>query len=240
MVNSEITLNKYIADSGICSRRQAAEFIKDGLVLVNNVPTKEPGYRVKEKDSIKYNGKLVRPRPKVYIMVNKPRGYISSLSDPLRNKTVVSLVQNATKDRVYPIGRLDVETTGLIILTNDGEVAQRLAHPRYEVRKIYHVKLNRELHEEDMQEIRDGMLLSDGRIISDRIYYVAGKDRKYVGIELHSGKNRIVRRIFNKLGYEVEILDRVGYAGLSKKGLSLGSWRFLTKAEIDQLNKNVP
>lgn len=239
MAISEITLNKYIADSGVCSRRQAVELIKAGAVLVNNVPTKEPGYRVKAKDSIKFEGKLIKPRPKVYIMLNKPRGYICSLSDPLRNKTVISLVKNATKDRVYPIGRLDVETTGLLILTNDGEVAQKLAHPRYEVHKVYHVKLDRPLHEEDMQQIRDGILLSDGRIVSDRVYYVAGKTKQFVGIELHSGKNRIVRRIFNKLRYEVELLDRVEYAGVGK-GLALGHWRFLTKEEIARLSKNVP
>ncbi len=147
MVNSESTLNKYLADSGICSRRKATDFIKAGLVLVNNVPTKEPGYRVKAHDSIKFEGRLVKPRAKVYIMLNKPQGYISSLSDPMKNKTVVSLVKNATKDRVYPIGRLDVETTGLIILTNDGAFAQSLAHPRYEVRKVYHVILDKPLHE---------------------------------------------------------------------------------------------
>ncbi len=240
MANSETTLNKYLADSGICSRRKAVDHIKDGAVLVNNVPTKEPGYRVKSTDSIKFEGKLVRPRAKVYIMLNKPTGYISSLVDPLKNKTVVSLIKNATKDRVYPVGRLDVETSGLLVLTNDGDFAQSLAHPRYEIRKVYHVILDKPLHEEDMQQIRDGMLLSDGRIVSDRVYYVSGKTKSHVGIAIHSGKNRIVRRIFNKLGYEVERLDRVEYATLTKEGLPLGSWRYLTKSEVAKLSKNVP
>lgn len=239
MMHVEVTLNKYLADSGICSRRKAVELIQEGRIIVNGEQNFEPGYRVKQHDSIKFNGKLIRPCAKVYIMLNKPRGYISSLSDPLKNKTVVSLVKSATKDRIYPVGRLDVETTGLIILTNDGDFAQQLAHPRYEVRKVYHVVLDRIAHEEDLQQIREGIKLFDGRISSDRVYYISGKPRNHVGIAIHSGKNRIVRRIFNKLGYNVEQLDRVEYASLTKEKLPLGEWRYLTPTEVLRLSKNL-
>ncbi len=236
-MTTEMTLNRYLADSGICSRRKAVDLIKAGLILVNNTPIDNPGYRVQPKDSVKYKNKLVSPRRKIYILLNKPKGYISSVSDPDNDKSVVKMVKNIIKDRVYPVGRLDVETTGLLILTNDGDFAQQLAHPKYEICKIYHVILDKPLLEADMKEIHAGVKLSDGLVPVDRIFFIAKKPKTFVGIEIHSGKNRVVRRIFAKFGYHVQQLERVGYANLSIKGLPLASWRFLLDKEIKQLSK---
>lgn len=237
MIVSEMTLNKYIADSGVCSRRKAAELIKDGEILVNAVTITDPGYRVQPHDSVKYNGKLLKSSKKMYILLNKPKGYISSVDDPFNHKTVMDLLKPTIKERVYPVGRLDVETSGLLMLTNDGALAQKLAHPRYEVRKLYAVTLDRQLLEDDMQTLRNGITLPDGKVKPDNIYYLTKKSRSIIGVELHSGKNRIVRRMFGKLGYHIDNLDRIGLAHLNKFGLDSGSWRFLTHEEILTLSK---
>ncbi len=227
-------LNKYIAMSGICARREADELIKKGLVKVNGKPVNEMGIKVKITDKVEVNGKLISPEKKVYILINKPKDYISTVDDPHAEKTVIDLIKNATKERVYPVGRLDRNTTGVLLLTNDGDLTKKLTHPSTNKKKIYRVTLNKAVSKSDMEKIAEGFELDDGFIKADAISYIEDR-KKEVGIELHSGKNRIVRRIFEHLDYKVVKLDRVYFAGLTKKNLSRGKWRFLSEREVSML-----
>lgn len=226
-------LNKYLAHSGVCSRRQAAEEVKAGHVQVNGQVVQEPGHKVLETDKVKYQGKPLQiVRQMVYILLNKPKDYLTTAEDEQGRKTVLDLIKTATDERVYPVGRLDRNTTGVLLLTNDGELAQRLTHPKYEVKKIYEVKLDKEVTKADMEQIAAGITLEDGPIQADAIGYTALPDKSVVGIEIHSGRNRIVRRIFEHLGYDVRNLDRVYFAGLTKKNVPRGKWRMLDDKEI--------
>jgi 23S rRNA pseudouridine2605 synthase len=226
-------LNKYVAHAGVCSRRDAAEMVRSGKVAVNGVVVTEPGFKVARKDEVKVQGKKVSSnRNLVYILLNKPKDHITTTEDPQGRKTVMDIVKKATTERVYPVGRLDRNTTGVLILTNDGELAQKLSHPSYEVRKIYEVTLDKPLTKKDFEQLLNGMTLEDGPITPDSLAYADAKDKSIIGIEIHSGKNRIVRRIFEKLGYDVRNLDRVMYANLTKKNVDRGKWRFLQEKEI--------
>ena len=230
---SIMPLNKFIAHSGICSRRDAAELVKKGLVEVNGKPVMEPGFKVSSKDAIKVNGKMISIRKQlVYILLNKPKDYITTTEDPEGRKTVLDIVKHATTERVYPIGRLDRNTTGVLLLTNDGELAQKLSHPSYEIKKIYEAKLDRPLTKKDFDTISTGITLEDGPITPDALAYADSKDKSVIGIEIHSGRNRIVKRIFEQMGYDVKNLDRVMYADLTKKNVERGKWRFLTEKEL--------
>ena len=226
-----IRLNRYISNAGICSRREADELIKQGLITVNGTVITEMGFKVKPSDEVRYQERRLKPEKPVYILMNKPKGFITTSDDEKNRKTVMDLVANACSEKVYPVGRLDRNTTGLLLLTNDGELTQTLTHPSYRVRKVYKVELNRALTKADFQEIADGVRLEEGRAQVDDIAYV-DNSKKVIGIELHIGWNRIVRRIFEALGYEVVKLDRVVYAGLDKKDLPRGQWRFLSKEEV--------
>lgn len=229
-------LNKYVAHCGICSRRQAADYIKEGLVTVNGEKVTEPGYQVQEGDKIAFRGKLIRPEKKlVYLLLNKPKDYITTSKDERGRRTVLDLVGDKVKERIFPVGRLDRATTGLLLLTNDGELAEKLAHPSHKVQKLYHVVLDKALAAVDLDKIRNGLELEDGQALVDAVDYVQGNKKNEVGIELHIGRNRIVRRIFEHLGYEVVRLDRVYYAGLTKKDLPRGRWRHLTEKEVIML-----
>jgi 23S rRNA pseudouridine2605 synthase len=229
----QMPLNKYIAHGGLCSRREAADWIKEGQVKVNGTLVTEPGFKVGEGDDVKVNGKKIVPSKNlVYILLNKPKDYITTSSDPEGRKTVLDLVRHATDERIFPIGRLDRNTTGVLLLTNDGELTQKLSHPAFQVKKIYEVRLDRELIKKDFESIMNGINLEDGVIIPDSLAYADSKDRSIIGIEIHSGKNRIVRRIFEHLGYEVKNLDRVMYAGLTKKNVDRGRWRYLSDKEV--------
>ena len=231
-----IRLNRYIANSGICSRRKADELIEAGVVSVNNVPVTELGHKVDPyKDEIRYNGELLKREKKVYVLLNKPKDYITTTDDPQERKTVMQLVEKASRERIYPVGRLDRNTTGLILMTNDGDLADKLSHPRNGITKIYHVELSKSLSQGDFNKIQFGLELEDGLIKPDNISYVAGASKKEIGIQIHSGKNRIVRRIFEHLGYDVVKLDRVVYGNLTKKDLPRGRWRFLEEHELIQI-----
>ena len=236
--NEGMRLNRYLAHSGICSRRQADEFIKAGLVSVNGVIVKEMGIKVRPDDVVKYNGETIRSEKKVYILLNKPKDYVTSLEDEKGRKTVTDLIKGACRERVYPVGRLDRNTTGVMLLTNDGELSAKLTHPKYNKKKIYHVILDKKLRFEDLQTVANGITLEDGPIIPDSITYIEGGKRNEIGIEIHSGRNRIVKRIFEHLGYRVIKLDRVYFAGLTKKSLPRGKWRLLTEKEIVMLKMN--
>lgn len=227
-----VSLSKYIAQAGLAARRTVTEFIKQGKVKVNNVIVREPGYKVQSSDRITYNDKPVVVQEKIYIVLNKPKNYITTVSDEKGRKTVMSLVYDAIGVRLYPVGRLDRNTTGLLILTNDGEFAQRLAHPRYQVQKTYVVTLDKPFTAANIETVKKGLLLEDGTVKVDAIGYISGMPRTQVKVVLHSGKNHIVRRIFEFFGYMVTKLDRVGYAGLTKKGLTVGQWRYLTADEL--------
>ena len=215
-----------------CSRREADVIIAKGLVKVNGQVVTEMGMKVSLDDEVTYKGKILNPEKKVYLLLNKPKGYVTTLDDPHAEKTVMDLVGKACPQRIYPVGRLDKDTTGILLFTNDGELAKKLTHPGYEKKKIYHVFLDKKISEADLRKIADGIELDDGFIAADAISYADSSDRKQVGIEIHSGKNRIVRRIFEHLGYRVEKLDRVLFAGLTKKDLPRGKWRFLNEREI--------
>ena len=229
-------LNKYMAHCGISSRRDAAEIVKLGKVKVNGELITEPGHKVSAKDEVKVNGKKIFPvRNLVYILLNKPKDYITTSSDPQGRKTVLDLIRRATTERVYPVGRLDRNTSGLLLLTNDGELSQKLTHPSYEIRKVYHITLDRPLEIKDFDHILKGVTLEDGIVSVDSLAYADSKDKTQIGIEIHSGRNRIVRRIFEHLGYNVKNLDRVIFAGLTKKNIERGKWRFLTEKEIRDL-----
>ncbi|MBQ6237634.1 MAG: rRNA pseudouridine synthase [Bacteroidales bacterium] len=229
-------LNKYISNAGICSRREADKLIEAGAVSVNGEVVTTLGFKVKEGDVVSYGGEILRSEPKRYFLLNKPKGYITTLDDPQERQTVMLLVQGCCKERIYPVGRLDKNTTGLLLFTNDGEMAKRLTHPSSNVYKIYQVECDRAVSREDMQQMIDGIELEDGPIAVDDIQYQGdGKDRRIVGVALHSGKNRIVRRIFEHFGYEVKKLDRCVFAGLTKKDLPRGKVRELTQQEVNYL-----
>lgn len=229
-----IRLNKFIANSGVGSRREADELIKLGLITVNGEVVTEMGHKVKVTDDVRYEGKRLKAENPVYVLLNKPKGFITTTDDPQERKTVMNLVASAGKERIYPVGRLDRNTTGLLLLTNDGDLADKLTHPSYNVKKIYRVELDKPITKSDFQKIKDGVYLEEGRAMVDDLAIIEG-DNKTVGIELHIGWNRIVRRIFESLGYVVEKLDRVVYAGLDKKDLGRGEWRFLKPEEIIKL-----
>lgn len=231
-----IRLNRYIANAGICSRRKADELIEAGVVSVNGKVVTELGHKVDPyKDEVRYNGELLKREKKVYVLLNKPKDYITTTDDPQERKTVMHLVDKASKERIYPVGRLDRNTTGLILMTNDGDLADRLSHPRNGITKIYQVELNKNLVQGDFNKIQFGLELEDGFIKPDSISYVAGGSKKEIGIQIHSGKNRIVRRIFEHLGYDVVKLDRVVYGNLTKKDLPRGRWRYLDEHELIQI-----
>ncbi len=230
-----IRLNKYIANSGVCSRRDADKIIADGLITVNGQVITELGHKVSLDDDVRYQGNQLNPERKVYLLLNKPRGFVTTLDDPHAERTVMQLIANACSERIYPVGRLDMQTTGLLLFTNDGELAKKLTHPSYEKKKVYHVQLDKDLEPEDLEKIKKGVELEDGFIAADEIEMIDYNDKRQVGIEIHSGKNRIVRRIFNHLEYNVEKLDRVMFAGLTKKDLPRGRYRFLTPQEVSFL-----
>lgn len=230
-----IRLNKYIANSGICSRREADELITQGLVEVNGKVVTEMGYQVQKTDRVVFDGQGITPEKPVYVLLNKPKGYISTTKDEKARKTVMDLVANASPYRVFPVGRLDRSTTGVILLTNDGHMTKKLTHPSFNMKKIYHVTLDRKLDRADLNIIAEGLRLEEGIAEVDSISYIEGKPRNEVGIEIHIGWNRVVRRIFQKLGYEVEALDRVMFAGLTKKNIKRGHWRILTDLEVNNL-----
>ena len=226
-------LNKFLAHCGVCSRREAIALIGKNLVKVNGVIVTEPGYKVQPTDEIFYNTKkLFVTKNLVYILLNKPKDYITTTDDPQGRKTVLQLIQKATAERVYPIGRLDRNTSGVLLLTNDGDLTQKLSHPSYEIKKIYEVKLDKNLTKADFDKILDGLTLEDGIVLVDSLAYADSKDKSIIGIEIHSGRNRIVRRIFESLGYDVKGLDRVMYAGLTKKNVERSKWRYLSEKEI--------
>ena len=230
----EVRLNRFLAQSGLCSRREADDFITAGLVTVNGEIVTELGTKVRSTDEVKFNDSKVQGEKKVYLVLNKPKGYVTSLEDPHADKTVMELVKGACSERIYPVGRLDKNSLGLLLFTNDGDITRQLTHPSLEKKKVYQVSLDKPLTRADMELITEGITLEDGEIYADEIAYV-GDSKKEVGIEIHSGRNRIVRRIFEHLGYTVQKLDRVYYAGITKKNLKRGQWRFLTREEVDRL-----
>ena len=235
-----IRLNKYLANAGVCSRREADKLIESGVVKVNGKIVTELGTKVSPDDKVQYGEQTLRREKLRYFLLNKPKGFITTSDDPHDRKTVMMLMQNACKERIYPVGRLDRNTLGLLLFTNDGELAKKLTHPKYGVKKIYHVFLDKALRKTDMLRIMEGIELEDGFIKPDKVSYVTGEpDKKQVGIELHSGKNRIVRRIFEHLGYNVIKLDRVFFAGLTKKDLPRGKFRELTREEVNILKRMV-
>ena len=233
--NEPIRLNKYLANAGVCSRREADEFITAGVVKVNGEVVTELGTKVKRSDVVHFHDQQISIEKKVYVLLNKPKDYVTTSDDPQNRKTVMDLVKDACRERIYPVGRLDRNTTGVLLLTNDGELASKLTHPQFMKKKIYHVWLDKNVTAADMRLIADGVTLDDGEIRADAIDYASETDRKQVGIEIHSGRNRIVRRIFESLGYKVLKLDRVFFAGLTKKNVRRGDWRFLTEQEVNML-----
>lgn len=232
-IEKSMPLNKYLAHCGVCSRRDAVALITEGKVKVNKKVISEPGYKVQPADEVFFNGKkLYVTKNLVYILLNKPKDYITTTDDPQGRKTVLQLIKAATEERVYPIGRLDRNTSGVLLLTNDGDLTQKLSHPSYEVKKIYEVRLDKLLTKTHFDQILKGLTLEDGPVYVDSLAYADSKDKSIIGIEIHSGRNRIVRRIFESLGYDVKGLDRVMYAGLTKKNVERGKWRFLSEKEI--------
>lgn len=236
--NEQLRLNKFMANAGVCSRREADELIQKGLVKVNGNVVTELGVKITRNDVVEYNDKVVVAESKCYILLNKPKDTVTTSDDPNGRKTVMDLVKGACNERIYPVGRLDRNTTGVLLLTNDGDLASKLTHPKYVKKKIYQVWTDKPISEEDMQHIADGVELEDGPIHADAISYVSPTDRKQAGIEIHSGRNRVVRRIFESLGYHVVKLDRVYFAGLTKKNLPRGRWRYLTQEEVNFLKQN--
>ena len=233
--NEPVRLNKFLANAGVCSRREADEFIQAGVVTVNGEVVTELGTKILRTDTVMFHDTPVTPEKKVYVLLNKPKDYVTTSDDPQQRKTVMDLVKGACQERIYPVGRLDRNTTGVLLLTNDGDMASKLTHPKFLKKKIYHVYLDKNVTAHDMQQIAEGIMLDDGEIKADDIQYADPVDKKQVGIEIHSGKNRIVRRIFESLGYRVTKLDRVQFAGLTKKNLRRGDWRYLTEEEVDRL-----
>ena len=233
--NEPIRLNKFLANAGVCSRREADEFITAGVVSVNGEIVTELGTKIKRTDEVKFHDEPVSVERKVYVLLNKPKDCVTTSDDPQERKTVMHCVKDACKERIYPVGRLDRNTTGVLLLTNDGDMASKLTHPKFLKKKIYHVYCDKNVTKADLDQIAAGITLDDGEIHADAISYASETDKKQVGIEIHSGKNRIVRRIFESLGYKVVKLDRVYFAGLTKKGLKRGDWRFLTEMEVNML-----
>lgn len=233
--DAPIRLNKFLANAGVCSRREADEFITAGVVSVNGTVVTELGTKVKRTDEVKFHEQPVSIERKVYVLLNKPKDYVTTSDDPQNRKTVMDLVKNVCRERIYPVGRLDRNTTGVLLFTNDGELASKLTHPNFLKKKIYHVTTDKNVTAADMRQIAEGITLEDGEIRADAIDYASPTDKKQVGIEIHSGKNRIVRRIFEALGYRVVKLDRVLFAGLTKKNVRRGDWRFLTEQEVNML-----
>ncbi|CAL2087952.1 pseudouridine synthase [Tenacibaculum sp. 190524A05c] len=230
-----IRLNKYISNSGICSRREADTYIEHGSVTVNGQLMTEMGYKVQPGDEVRFDGTLISMEQKRYILLNKPKNYITTMEDDRGRKTVMELVGNATKERIYPVGRLDRNTTGLLLFTNDGELAKKLTHPKHNVRKLYHASLDKKLALSDLEKLRGDVVIEGKRVFIDAVSYVEGEKKTEVGIEIHSGRNRIVRKIFDHVGYHVTKLDRVIFAGLTKKNLPRGRYRELTQQEINNL-----
>jgi 23S rRNA pseudouridine2605 synthase len=231
-----IRLNKYIANAGVCSRREADKLIESGVIKVNDKIVSELGTKVSRTDKVYYENRLLKTENKHYVLLNKPKDYITTTDDPYERKTVMFLTKHACQERIYPVGRLDKNTTGLLLLTNDGDLAKKLTHPKHQVKKIYHVVLDKNLLKNDMVQIQNGLTLEDGFVEVDNIAYVSTEtSKKEIGIEIHSGKNRIIRRIFESLGYKVIKLDRVSFAGLTKKDVPRGKWRHLTDREIGYL-----
>jgi len=237
----EIRLNKYLSNAGVCSRREADVLIQTGVVTVNGKIITELGYKIAPTDVVQYDGETINAEKKRYVLLNKPKGFITTMDDPQGRKTVMSLVKSACRERIYPVGRLDRETTGVLLFTNDGDMAKKLTHPRYQAKKIYHAELNKPFKSEDFEKLLKGVDLEDGRIRADQASYVDGGNSREVGLEIHSGKNRIVRRMFESIGYTVVKLDRVVFAGLTKKDLPRGMYRHLTEEEVGYLKmtKNV-
>lgn len=235
---TSIRLNKFLAHAGVASRREADQLILAGAVLVNGTPVLELGTKVLTTDRVEVNGKVLSAEQKVYVLLNKPRNVVTTTDDPQERMTVLNLVRNAATERIYPVGRLDRNTTGVLLLTNDGDLASKLVHPSFKKKKIYQVWLDKEVAPEDMQKLADGVELSDGEMHADAVSYVDEEDHTQVGIEIHSGKNRVVRRLFEALGYRVIKLDRVYFAGLTKKNLGRGKWRYLTEQEVINLKNN--
>lgn len=231
-----IRLNKYISNSGICSRREADVLIAAGNAMVNGKTVTEMGFKVKLTDEVRFDGSLINPEAKRYVLLNKPKNYITTMDDERGRKTVMELVQMATKERIYPVGRLDRNTTGLLLFTNDGEIAKKLTHPKHDVRKLYHASLDRKLGLSDLQKLSSGDFHVEGKkVFIDDVSYVEGESKTEIGIEIHSGRNRIVRKIFETLGYTVVKLDRVIFAGMTKKNIQRGHWRHLTEQEVNNL-----
>lgn len=229
-------LNKYVAHCGICSRRQAAELVKGGKIILNDAVEINPAYQIQESDVVQYEGKIIQPEQRVvYILLNKPKGFVTTLSDEKGRKTVIDLVRNKASERIFPVGRLDLATTGLLLITNDGDLAKKLTHPSHGVQKVYHVILDKPVESEHIEAIRNGLKLEDGVAIVDGIDYIKGAGKEEIGIKIHIGKNRIVRRLFEHFGYTVRSLDRTWYAGLTKKDLGRGRSRFLREKEVIML-----
>ena len=234
--NEPIRLNRFLANAGVCSRREADTYIQAGVVKVNGVVVTELGTKVLRSDEVMFHDQVLSIEKKVYVLLNKPKNYVTTSDDPQNRKTVMDLVRNCCRERIYPVGRLDRTTTGVLLLTNDGDIASKLTHPQYLKKKIYHVFLDKNVTAADLRQIADGIMLEDGEIHADAIEYADERDHSQVGIEIHSGRNRIVRRIFEHLGYHVVKLDRVYFAGLTKKNLRRGDWRFLTEQEVQMLH----
>ena len=230
-----IRLNKFISNSGVCSRREADTYIEHGSVTVNGKLVTEMGYKVQPNDEVRFDGTSISPEKKKYVLLNKPKNYITTMDDDRGRKTVMELVSNAASERIYPVGRLDRMTTGLLLFTNDGELAKKLTHPKHNVKKLYHATLDRKLDLKDLQKLRGEVIIGGKKVFIDAISYVEGRTKNEVGIEIHSGRNRIVRKIFEHVGYKVVKLDRVLFAGLTKKNLPRGRWRELTKQELTNL-----
>lgn len=233
-----IRLNKYISNSGVCSRREADTYIEHGSVTVNGKLVTEMGYKVQATDVVRFDGTLISPEQKKYVLLNKPKNYITTMEDDRGRKTVMDLVSNAAQERIYPVGRLDRMTTGLLLFTNDGELAKKLTHPKHNVKKLYHASLDRKLDLKDLEKLRGDVIIEGRKVFIDAISYVDGQPKTEVGIEIHSGRNRIVRKIFEHVGYKVVKLDRVLFAGLTKKNIPRGRWRELTTQEVINLHNN--
>jgi 23S rRNA pseudouridine2605 synthase len=238
-VEEKIRLNRFIAHSGVCSRREADELIIKGFITVNGKTVTDLGIKVSVNDDIRYKNKRLSSEKKVYILLNKPRGYVTTVEDPHADQTVLDLIHDACSERVYPVGRLDKATTGVLLLTNDGDLTGKLTHPKYKRKKIYHVFLDKPVAKNDLFTIAEGVEIDDETIVADAVSYADAEDKTQIGIEIHSGQNRIVRRIFEKLGYKVKKLDRVYFAGLTKKNLPRGKWRFLNEKEINMLKRGI-
>lgn len=237
--DSPVRLNRFIANSGVCSRREADELIKEGLITVNGKKVTDMGVKVTAKDDVRYKSKRLASEKKVYILLNKPKGYVTTVEDPHAEHTVLELLGDAIPERVYPVGRLDKETTGVLLLTNDGELTGKLIHPKFKRKKIYHVFLDRTVIQNDLFKLTQGVEIEGENIAADAVSYADADDKSQIGIELHSGQNRVIRRMFETLGYKVKKLDRVYFAGLTKKNLSRGKWRFLNDKEINMLKRGI-